>query len=288
MADPTVAAAEAPANEVLDLEMDLSKKKKKKKKVVAETEETNEVVNGGGASAVAGGDGVGDGLGDGLAVDLKKKKKKKKVAAEGEEAGAGGEEGAGGEKKVKFGATTTLGEDSGAAKPLAGLNDAEAPWAGSERDYTYSEMVGRLFQILRVNNPELQGVPRKFVMKPPQVVRDGKQKSVFVNFQEICKILKRDPDHVLTFLLSELGTTGSVDGAKRLIIRGRLQAKHIESMLRKYIGEYVTCQLCRSPDTRLVKENRLYFLKCESCGANRSVATVKTGYVAQVGKRKKK
>ena len=41
------------------------------------------------------------------------------------------------------------------------------------------------------------------------------------------------------------------------------QQKQIESILRRYIREYVTCHTCRSPNTFLAKRNRLYFLQCE-------------------------
>jgi len=52
--------------------------------------------------------------------------------------------------------------------------------------------------------------------------------------------------------------------------------------------EYVTCKTCRSPDTELNKgENRLSFITCNSCGSRRSVTTIKTGFTAQVGKRKR-
>ena len=52
--------------------------------------------------------------------------------------------------------------------------------------------------------------------------------------------------------------------------------------------EYVTCKTCRSPDTELNKgENRLYFVTCNSCGSRRSVTAIKTGFSAQVGKRKR-
>lgn len=34
------------------------------------------------------------------------------------------------------------------------------------------------------------------------------------------------------------------------------------------IVEYVTCKICKSSDTLLGKENRLYFITCESCGSS--------------------
>jgi hypothetical protein len=33
--------------------------------------------------------------------------------------------------------------------------------------------------------------------------------------------------------------------------------------------EYVTCKICKSSDTLLGKENRLYFITCEACGSSR-------------------
>ena len=73
-----------------------------------------------------------------------------------------------------------------------------------------------------------------------------------------------------------------------MVIKGRFQAKQIENVLRKYILEYVTCRTCRSPDTELSKgENRLYFITCNSCQSRRSVQAIKTGFSAQIGKRKK-
>lgn len=99
---------------------------------------------------------------------------------------------------------------------------------------------------MREKNPDMvAGEKRKFVMKPPQVVRVGTKKTSFVNFTDICKLwasctltpltvcqssslwyspkvfkrviyeltnyvlhhrLHRQPKHLLAFLLAELGT----------------------------------------------------------------------------------
>lgn len=42
-------------------------------------------------------------------------------------------------------------------------------WSGSDRDYTYEELLDRVFGILRERNPELSGERRRTVLKPPQV-----------------------------------------------------------------------------------------------------------------------
>lgn len=163
---------------------------------------------------------------------------------------------------------------------------SQTAWAGSERDYTYEELLNRVFNIMREKNPDMvAGEKRKFVMKPPQVVRVGTKKTSFVNFTDICKLLHRQPKHLLAFLLAELGTSGSIDGNNQLVIKGRFQQKQIENVLRRYIKEYVTCHTCRSPDTILQKDTRLYFLQCETCHSRCSVASIKTGFQAVTGKR---
>jgi translation initiation factor 2 subunit 2 len=61
---------------------------------------------------------------------------------------------------------------------------------------------------MREKNPELAaGEKKKFLVLPPQVARAGSKKTAFANFAEITRVLKRQPKHVLQFLLAELGTT---------------------------------------------------------------------------------
>lgn len=165
-------------------------------------------------------------------------------------------------------------------------DDNHGDWIGTDRDYSYDELLERVFDIMREKNPSMvSGKKQKFIMRPPQVVRIGTKKTSFANFTEICKTLHRQPKHLLDFLLAELGTSGSVDGNSQLIIKGRFQQKQIENVLRRYIKEYVTCHTCRSPDTILQKDTRLFFLQCETCGSRCSVASIKSGFQAVTGKR---
>eukprot|EP01138_Halocafeteria_seosinensis_P016191 gb/GECG01016521.1/.p1 GENE.gb/GECG01016521.1/~~gb/GECG01016521.1/.p1 ORF type:complete len:242 (+),score=31.64 gb/GECG01016521.1/:1-726(+) len=150
-----------------------------------------------------------------------------------------------------------------------------------EEEPTYEEMLEKGYNEVLKNNPQLTSKSRK-KLKPPQVARVGTTRTAWTNFGEICDSLKRDLNHVMTFYLSELGTTGSIDGKRQLVIKGRLQAKYMESLLRKYISEYVTCRMCRSLETELTREptTRLYFMTCKTCGSNRSVQAIRTGFQA--------
>ncbi|CAI5778066.1 eukaryotic translation initiation factor 2 subunit 2 [Podarcis lilfordi] len=135
-------------------------------------------------------------------------------------------------------------EDSKKDDGISFSSQSGPAWAGSERDYTYDELLNRVFNIMREKNPDMvAGEKRKFVMKPPQVVRVGTKKTSFVNFTDICKLLHRQPKHLLAFLLAELGTSGSIDGNNQLVIKGRFQQKQIENVLRRYISKYILLHL---------------------------------------------
>lgn len=175
----------------------------------------------------------------------------------------------------------------------AGVADPETgalPWDdGTGRDYSYAELLGRVFGILRANNPDLTGEKRRTLLKPPQVAREGTKKTVFTNFAELCRAMNRAPDHVQSFLLAELGTSGNTDAQDRLIVKGRFLPKAFEGVLRRYVNEYVLCAACKSADSLLDRDSatRVMFLRCQACGASRTVAAIKAGFVARTTRRPK-
>lgn len=158
----------------------------------------------------------------------------------------------------------------------------------TDRDLTYSEMLALAFDAIKGRNIKTRDEPVRF--RPPQVVRDGTKKVVWTNFPEICQRLNRSEDHLFAFALSELGTTGRLDGNHCFVLKGRFTDKHLEGLLRKYVTAYVQCQMCRSLGTQLVKDphSRLTTLICDQCGANRTVQSITSGFSAQIGRRKRK
>jgi translation initiation factor 2 subunit 2 len=56
-----------------------------------------------------------------------------------------------------------------------------------------------------------------------------------------------------------------------------IQQKQIENLFRKYITEYVQCQICKRQNTELVKDEkmRLWTLACRDCKCKRTVPTIK-------------
>ncbi|MFH1229265.1 MAG: translation initiation factor IF-2 subunit beta [Candidatus Aenigmatarchaeota archaeon] len=90
--------------------------------------------------------------------------------------------------------------------------------------------------------------------------------TIIKNFTQIAETIRRDPLHILKFLAKELATPTGLDGT-RGILQTKLSQKMVQQKLDIYVVDYVFCKECKSPDTKLMKDDRFTFLKCEACGA---------------------
>lgn len=50
--------------------------------------------------------------------------------------------------------------------------------------------------------------------------------------------MHRQPEHVMTFLLDEMGTSGSLDVQQRLVVKGGFAPKNFEGIVRRYISKF--------------------------------------------------
>ena len=63
---------------------------------------------------------------------------------------------------------------------LEGESGEATAW-GEDRDYTYDELLQRVYNVIKEKNPDsTMGEKKKFVMRPPQVVKVGAKKTAFV------------------------------------------------------------------------------------------------------------
>ena len=183
-------------------------------------------------------------------LTLKKKKKKKKIVEENSFDNV--------EKTKKTDENNDKKEDE---------------YVFEEYDYVY--LLDIFYKQLRDKNPSL-AIRKRQVIPPPILHRVGK-KTMWVNFLNIISILKRSIEHVQSYISYEMSTECSVDGNTRLLIKGKFNSKNLETVLKKYIIEYVSCHMCKNNDTIIVKDSitRVSFVKCETCKSSRSINAIK-------------
>jgi len=126
----------------------------------------------------------------------------------------------------------------------------------------YEKLLKRIEGSLSENKKQTS---TRFELPVVDVIWEG-QKTFLRNFVEFPKVLRRDPDKVLQYLSKEFAVPAERIGDKAMFI-GRRDPDDFSRLFQIYVKDYVECPTCKSPDTKIVKENRISFLICEACGA---------------------
>jgi translation initiation factor 2 subunit 2 len=129
----------------------------------------------------------------------------------------------------------------------------------------YEEMLNTAYS--KIKEPESNG--ERFEIPKIEGHFEGK-KTILTNFLTIASHLRRNPEHIQKFLLRELAVSGQMEG-DRLILNNNVPSSKINQKIEQYTKEFVLCKECQKPDTELIKEGRLLFIKCLACGSKHPI-----------------
>lgn len=132
----------------------------------------------------------------------------------------------------------------------------------------YEKLLNRAFEQI----PKEIFEKSRFEIQRADVITSG-NRTIFRNFKDISTSLNREPSHLMKYLVRELGTAGNLEGSQA-VFQGRFTGSVIDDRIKRYAEEFVLCHECGKPDTKLMKYERIYILKCEACGARASVRSV--------------
>jgi len=136
----------------------------------------------------------------------------------------------------------------------------------SDQDYK-----NLLNKILSTSNKKV--VEDRFKMPKAEIFYEGNT-TVIKNFDKISGTINRDPKLILKHLLGGVGTAGEMDGT-RVVFQGKIPGRQIQDKIKEYVDAFVICSECGRPDTHLVKKGRATLIRCDACGAFRSVKSRK-------------
>ena len=126
----------------------------------------------------------------------------------------------------------------------------------------------KLLERARKNLP--QGELRERFEIPKTVSSSTGKQTVIKNFGEISNYIRRDQKHLSKFLFKELALPGNIKN-NELVLQGKVSSYIIEQRIDAYVKQFVICSECKKPDTSLKKEGNITVLKCEACGARRTI-----------------
>jgi len=95
-------------------------------------------------------------------------------------------------------------------------------------------------------------------------------RTVISNFHQIAESFRRSPEHLLKFILKELAAPGDLTSSA-LIIGTKVSANRINEKIEEYVNIYVICPECKRPDTQLIEEGGITYIRCLACGVKKQV-----------------
>lgn len=118
--------------------------------------------------------------------------------------------------------------------------------------------------------PEVLKEHSRFEMPVVASIIQGKI-TVMQNLGEVSKAIDRDADMVAKHLIREMGTSGTQEG-QHLSLKGQFRQNQVQEKFEDFVKEFVLCGECGRPDTKIIKEGRIHFLKCEACGSKHALS----------------
>lgn len=126
-----------------------------------------------------------------------------------------------------------------------------------------------LLERARKQLPEKVFEQTRFEIPGMRSVIEG-NKTFITNIKDVLERINREENHFLKFMAGELATSVNMEGV-RAVFAGKHARATLQTLLERYVKEYVICGECGKPDTRLVMEARLLRKRCDACGAAISV-----------------
>ncbi|MEJ2249582.1 MAG: translation initiation factor IF-2 subunit beta [Candidatus Lokiarchaeota archaeon] len=129
----------------------------------------------------------------------------------------------------------------------------------------YENLLNKAFDKI----PENVKQSSRFQIPGVKLRYEGKN-TYITNFVKILHTLNRTKKHFMGNFLKNAGTMGEIRGSQ-LFLKSRYKKDFLDKLIEEYADNYVFCDICGKPDTKMKKEGKKLFLKCTACGARKEI-----------------
>ena len=156
---------------------------------------------------------------------------------------------------------------------------------GNDTKFSYDFLLKRIYASMKVHNTNSSSSGLK--LPSLQISHFGKDRSCWMNIEQVANALNRNIDDLFRYFLSEFGIEGTKGGENQANFKAKITQSALQKVLTKYINDYVRCPNCKSLKTIIRRDQsaRLQQIFCENCKSEKTVQVIKQR--ANAGKKKK-
>jgi len=115
------------------------------------------------------------------------------------------------------------------------------------------------------------------IVLPNPIIKKDTTSITWTNVKEFLKITNTDPDHFFDFIKININqpmnwkSDSKSDGI--IIHNKKILALSINNIMKKYINEYIICNICKRSTTMMIKDSEIkkWKIKCSSCNSEYTV-----------------
>jgi translation initiation factor 2 beta subunit (eIF-2beta)/eIF-5 len=160
------------------------------------------------------------------------------------------------------------------------VNNDPSPSSSSPIDllYDYDRLLARCIERREHDRTEMILRCQTPISIPHADLLVGQYRTIILNWKSYIRLfraLTRDP-HLFQQYINEYYTCqSSINQREQLTLNIRTTKITFDNILRKFLDDYVTCLICQTAQTHLIKSDGIWRIECQLCGSQRTVKRLK-------------
>ena len=95
-------------------------------------------------------------------------------------------------------------------------------------------------------------------------------KTIITNINELLDSLHRPINMIIKFINKSLAVPTEYDGT-RLTLKARILPQRINEKVLDFAKQFVLCEECGKPDTKIIEEDGQFYMRCMACATKTSI-----------------
>lgn len=144
--------------------------------------------------------------------------------------------------------------------------------------YDYDRLLSRCIEKRERDQTEMILRSKNPISIPHADLVVGQSRSIIINWKSYVRLfnnLKRDPHLFQQYINQYYSCQSFVNQREQLTLDIRTTKTTFDNVLRKFLDDYVTCLICQTAQTHLIKSDGVWRIECQLCGTQRTVKRLK-------------
>jgi translation initiation factor 2 subunit 2 len=144
--------------------------------------------------------------------------------------------------------------------------------------YDYDRLLARCIERQEHDRTEMILRCQTPIVIPHADLIVGQSRTRLANWKSYVRLfraLTRDPHLFQQYINEHYSCQSTINQREQLTFNIRTTKTTFDNILRKFLDEYVTCLICQTAQTHLIKSDGIWRIECQLCGSQRTVKRLK-------------